>query len=215
MAGMNVGERIRDRRLQLGWSQDRLAREACRAAGVGTEALGRQEIYRYEKGTRTPRDWLAPIAQALGMSVQVLGGEHPSDAGSLSGIWYSRYTYVSTGQGEVSRHHFLIMREVGNRVHAESLPGSNDSPIFLDLTRDGPALTGTWTERTAAEGYYRGAVYHGALQLLVELTGRSAAGMWVGFDKSFTVGSGPWSLTYETADTSRRAVSRFNRPPRP
>lgn len=212
MAGMNIGERIRDRREQLGWSQARLAREACRVAGVGPEKLGRQEIYRYETGKRTPRDWLAPIAQALGLSVHVLSGDQP-DADSLSGIWHSRYTYESTSRGQVTRHHYVIMRQVGNRLHGESLPGSNDSPIFLDLTKDGPALTGTWTERTAAEGYYKGAVYHGAVQLLVEMTGRSMEGMWVGFDKSFTVNSGPWSLTYETADTSRRALSRFNRPP--
>ncbi|EDY44243.1 DNA-binding protein [Streptomyces sp. SPB074] len=83
-----------------------------------------------------------------------------------------------------------------------------DSPLH-----ESARLTGTWTERTAAEAYYRGAVYHGALQLLVEMTGRSMDGLWVGFDKSFTVNSGPWSLTYETADTSRRALSRFNRPP--
>ncbi|WP_406122217.1 helix-turn-helix transcriptional regulator [Streptomyces sp. NBC_00989] len=212
MEGMNIGERIRDRREQLGWSQARLAREACRVAGVGPEKLGRQEIYRYETGKRTPRDWLAPIAQALGLSVHVLSGDQP-DADSLSGIWHSRYTYESTSRGKVTRHHYVIMRQVGNRLHGESLPGSNDSPIFVDLTKDGPALTGTWTERTAAEGYYKGAVYHGAVQLLVEITGRSMEGMWVGFDKSFTINSGPWSLTYETADTSRRALTRFNRPP--
>lgn len=213
MAGMNVGERIRDRRKQLGWSQERLAKEACRAAGVGPDALGRQEIYRYEKGMRTPRDWLGPIAQALGMSTHVLSGAQPGDAGALSGIWRSEYTYTSTKRGEVRRRHHVIVREVGNRLHCESLPGSNDSPIFLDFTRDGPALTGTWTERTAIEGHYRGAVYHGALQLLVDLTGRRAEGKWVGFDKSFQVDSGPWKLSFETPDTSRRAVTRFNRPP--
>ncbi|MBR7676671.1 helix-turn-helix domain-containing protein [Streptomyces daliensis] len=212
---MNVGERIRERRQQLGWSQERLAIEACRAAGVSTDSLGRQEIYRYEKGTRTPRDWLGPIAQALGMSAQTLGGDQPADNGSLSGIWRSEYTYTSTGKGEVARYHFMVIREVGNRLHVESLPGSNDSSVFLDLTRDGQALTGTWTERTSVAGYYKGAVYHGALQLLVELTGRSATGMWVGFDKEFVVNSGPWSLYFETADTSRRALSRFNRSPTP
>ncbi len=213
MAGMTIGERIRDRRLQLGWSQERLAKEACRAAGVGPEALGRQEIYRYEKGTRTPRDWLGPIAQALGMSTQVLSGQQPGQSGELSGVWRSEYTYTSTRRGQVSRYHFVLVREIGNRLHCESLPGSNDSPIFLDLTRDGPALTGTWTERTAAQGYYKGAVYHGALQLLVDLTGRSAEGKWVGFDKSFSVDAGPWRLTFESPDTSRRTLMRFNRPP--
>ncbi|MFG3252899.1 DNA-binding protein [Streptomyces sp. NPDC048172] len=148
------------------------------------------------------------------MSVQVLGGQQPGNTGELSGVWRSQYSYISTRRGEISRHHYVVVREIGNRLHCESLPGSNDSPIFLDLTRDGPALTGTWTERTAAEGYYKGAVYHGAVQLLVDPTGRRAEGKWVGFDKSSTVDSGPWTLTYETPDTSRRALMRFNRPPR-
>lgn len=129
----------------------------------------------------------------------VLSGEQPH-ADSLSGIWHSRYTYESTSMGQVTRHHYVIFRQVGNRLHGESLPGSNDSPIFLDLTKDGPALTGMWTERTAADGHYKGAVYHGALQLMVDLTGRTMHGMWVGFDKSLTVNSGPWSLTYVTTE---------------
>ncbi|MEV0849285.1 helix-turn-helix transcriptional regulator [Streptomyces sp. NPDC049954] len=210
---MDIGERIRHRRNELGWSQDRLAKEACRVAGVGPDALGRQEIYRYEKGTRTPRDWLPAIAQALGLSVYVLGGEQPAGGGSLSGVWHSRYTYVSTGKGEVTRHHHVLIRQTGNRLRGESLPGSNDSPIFLDLNQDGPALTGTWTERTAAGGYYRGAVYHGALQLLVEPTGRDMAGKWVGFDKTFQVDAGPWQLSFVTADTTRGTLARLNRPP--
>ncbi|MFG2862533.1 helix-turn-helix domain-containing protein [Streptomyces sioyaensis] len=210
---MNVGERIRDRRKQLGWSQERLASEACRAADVGLNALGRQEIYRYEKGIRTPRDWLPAIAQALGLSVQALSGEDSGGGEALTGIWCSRYTYHSTSRGQVTRRHFVNLRRIGNRLYGESLPGSNDSPIFLELTQDGPALTGTWTERTAAEGYYKGAVYHGAVQLLVDLPGCTMDGMWVGFDKSFKVNSGPWTLTYESADTTRRALARYNRPP--
>lgn len=146
--------------------------------------------------------------------MHTLSGDEPGKSeDSLSGVWHSQYTYISTGKGEITRHHYVIMRQIGNRLHGESLPGSNDSPIFLDLTRDGFALTGTWTERTAAEGRYKGAVYHGALQLIVEPTGRGMAGKWVGFDKSFTVDSGPWALSYETADTSRRALFRFNRAP--
>ncbi|MGE3287972.1 MAG: hypothetical protein AB7J32_18005 [Pseudonocardia sp.] len=178
---------------------------------MASAKLVRQEIYRYEAGKRTPRDWLAPIAQALGLSVPVLISDQPH-ADSLSGIWLSRYTYESTSMGRVTRSRYVVLRHLGNRLHGERLPGSNDSPIFLG-TKDGPALTGTWSERTAAEGHHRGAVYHGALQLLVGITARTMSGMWVGFDRSFRVDSGAWSFTFETADTSRQALTRFNKPP--
>ncbi|GAA3616619.1 hypothetical protein GCM10023079_02580 [Streptomyces chitinivorans] len=63
---------IRRLREGKGWSQARLARETCRAAGVSPDALGRQEIYRYEKGIRTPRDWLSFLAAALEVPVTEL-----------------------------------------------------------------------------------------------------------------------------------------------
>ncbi len=67
-----VGDNIRKHRERLGWTQERLAREACKAAGLPPGALTNQRIYRYEKGQRTPREWLAPIAQALRVSVHEL-----------------------------------------------------------------------------------------------------------------------------------------------
>lgn len=69
-----LGANIRDRRRELGWSQDRLARAACLAAGITKEPLplGRQEISRYESGRRAPRDWLPFLAQALSTTPQAL-----------------------------------------------------------------------------------------------------------------------------------------------
>ncbi|GAA2663778.1 hypothetical protein GCM10010307_84470 [Streptomyces vastus] len=58
---------IRRLRLAKGWSQERLALEACRAAGLPPDSLKRQDIYRYEKGKRTPREWLPSVAAALGV----------------------------------------------------------------------------------------------------------------------------------------------------
>jgi len=56
-------------------------------------------------------------------------------------------------------------------------------PLTMDLTVDGNVITGTWVEQTAPGGYYRGARYHGAIQLLAEPTGRRLAGTWVDFGK--------------------------------
>ncbi|WP_455356859.1 helix-turn-helix transcriptional regulator [Streptomyces sp. SYSU K217416] len=70
--GTSIGANIRREREQRGWSQARLARETCRAAGIGGEPIGRQEISRYETGKRTPREWLPFIADALGVTVDAL-----------------------------------------------------------------------------------------------------------------------------------------------
>lgn len=205
---MEIGERIRQRRQELGWSQDRLAAEVCRAAGVTVGTLGRQEIYRWEKGKRSPREWLSFIAKALGTTQDELTSPDPDTAYglSLSGIWHSRYTYESTARGTIARHHHVVILQNGSQLSAESLPNSNDSPVSLTLTMRGPIGTGTWTEHTAIAGYYQGAVYHGALQVIVDPTGRSMAGKWVGFDKEFRVDSGPWNL--DLVDTATDEATR-------
>ncbi|MEU3894933.1 helix-turn-helix transcriptional regulator [Streptomyces sp. NPDC045251] len=67
-----IGANIRRERDRLGWSQARLAREVCRAAGVLGEPVGRQEVSRWETGKRKPREWLPFLAAALGVPVEVL-----------------------------------------------------------------------------------------------------------------------------------------------
>ncbi|MFJ8754705.1 helix-turn-helix transcriptional regulator [Streptomyces sp. NPDC102441] len=70
--GNSVGTNIRQQRERLGWSQARLAREVCRAAGVVGDPVGRQEVSRWETGKRTPREWLPFLAAALAVPVDAL-----------------------------------------------------------------------------------------------------------------------------------------------
>jgi transcriptional regulator with XRE-family HTH domain/tetratricopeptide (TPR) repeat protein len=65
MRGENVAHMIRRLREAKRWSQQRLATEVCRAAGLPLDSLSRGDIYRYESGKRTPRDWLPALAIAL------------------------------------------------------------------------------------------------------------------------------------------------------
>ncbi|MDQ0941471.1 helix-turn-helix transcriptional regulator [Streptomyces sp. V1I1] len=67
MRGETAAHMIRRLRQAKCWSQARLAAEACRAAGLPPDSLTRQDVYRYEKGKRTPREWLPFIAAALGV----------------------------------------------------------------------------------------------------------------------------------------------------
>ncbi|MET7638777.1 helix-turn-helix transcriptional regulator [Streptomyces sp. NPDC005438] len=80
--GNVVGENLRRLRVEHGWTQERVAREACRSAGLPIGSLTKQGVYRYEKGTRTPRDWLAPLAHALGVSITDMS--KPPQMGSSS-----------------------------------------------------------------------------------------------------------------------------------
>ncbi|WP_326599142.1 helix-turn-helix transcriptional regulator [Streptomyces sp. NBC_01803] len=73
-----IGANIRRLRQDRGWSQARLARETCRAAGIPGDPIGRQEISRYETGKRTPREWLPFIARALGVTVNDLKAQRGS-----------------------------------------------------------------------------------------------------------------------------------------
>src|SRR5689334_23322707 len=69
---MGIGSNIRQQRERLGWSQARLAHEVCRAAGIAGDPVGRQEVSRWERDKRTPREWAPFIAAALGVSVEAL-----------------------------------------------------------------------------------------------------------------------------------------------
>lgn len=135
-------------------------------------------------------------------------------AGTLNGVWRSVYEYPSTGRAAVfsGRHHVVVLQH-GDTVSVRSLPGSAGSRMSMDLKLSGGVLTGTWVENTDPEGYYAGATYHGAIQLLVEPSGRRLAGKWIGFGSNFDVNVGPWVLTLLDQDTSRAGIDRWNRRP--
>jgi hypothetical protein len=59
--------------------------------------------------------------------------------------------------------------------------------------RRGPRLAVPVGQRRLGAGGH-GAVYHGAIQLLLEPTGRKMTGKWVGFGRDFDLNTGPWSL---------------------
>lgn len=133
---------------------------------------------------------------------------------NYSGVWLSRYEYFSSGRDSAfTGLHYVVLLQHGNRLTVRSLPGSSDSPLTMDLEVDGHVATGTWTEQTASEGYYRGARYHGAIQLLVEPTGRRMTGKWVGFGKEFDVNTGPWELVFQDASTNKATLAAYDRRP--
>ncbi|TCC08769.1 DNA-binding protein [Kribbella soli] len=95
-------------------------------------------------------------------------------------------------QGE----HTIRLHHTGSRLHGTNDPADGESRLTLDLSVSGAIATGTWKERTAPTGYYRGAVYHGTIQLVVSPHARGMNGRWLGFGKNFIVNSGDWHLEW-------------------
>jgi hypothetical protein len=131
-------------------------------------------------------------------------------ADDLSGIWHSRYVYPSTGRGEsLTGEHYVVLRQQGARLTGQSLSQSTGSQLKLDLGLERAVATGTWREQTSPSGYYRGAVYHGTLQLVVDPAGRRMRGMWLGFGRDFSINSGDWHLTWCEAHTSKTVQRKY------
>jgi DNA-binding transcriptional regulator YiaG len=152
---------------------------------------------------------------ASGMSAAPAGPTGPAvPHGNYSGVWLSRYRYFSSGrEATFTGQHYVVVLQHGDRLTVRSLPGSSDSPLTMDLTIEGNVITGTWVEQTSADGYYRGARYHGAIQMLVEPTGRRMTGKWVGFGREMDINTGPWELIFQDASTNKATLDRYNRRP--
>lgn len=222
-------------------SQDELAR-AVREAGdkVGEpNDCSKRLIQRWESGeVKAPRPvYLRALEVATGQPVenlfpgytrrQALGlaaagaaviplGETNGGAqsGPLTGIWLSRYEYVSSGRGgeTFSSSHYVMLLHRGARLQVRSLPGTAEGQVSMDLTVKENRVTGSWAEQTDKSGYYAGSSYDGAIQMIIDPTGHRMSGQWVGFTRDFQTQTGPWSLTLVTTDTDQAAVVKYNRP---
>ena len=127
----------------------------------------------------------SPLANALGR------GPAPTE---LAGLWESHYAYISTGRDqELHGTHQIVLQAERGRLVGRSAATSTGM-LELDLVADGLLVTGNWTERTATDGYYRGAVYHGVVQFVLDPTGRTMTGRWLGPDRHFEIDSGRWVL---------------------
>jgi hypothetical protein len=136
-------------------------------------------------------------------------GQHT--ALGLSGIWHSRYRYYSTGRRQdLEGQHYVVLRQHGNQLVGQSLPHSKDSRLHLELSVDASIVTGVWTEHTSPSDYYRGATYHGTIQLVVNPMRRAMSGKWLGFGTNFKVNTGEWELTWVDKASSQRVLREYH-----
>jgi hypothetical protein len=235
---------LRAVRQSMRLSQDELARAIRNAGQRAGEPNGcnKRLIQRWEAGiVHTPRGvYVRALEYVTGQPIENLGFkpadetygmdrgramdtgggawiplDDPKAKGPLTGIWLSHYEYESTSRGAAfSNEHYVVIIQHGDRLQVRSVPGSA-SRVMMDLAANGSVITGTWSEETSPDGYYQGAVYHGAIQLLLEPTGRKMTGKWVGFGKDFDVNTGPWTLRLVSDDIGKVALARYSRRPEP
>jgi hypothetical protein len=225
---------------QAGFSQYDLARAIRRDGWLRGEPNGctREMVARWWRGTvRRPQPrYQIALEHVLGQpagnlgfdadlrygisQAQVLAGAGldapmtlPDPAGSygpLSGIWLSSYTYDSSGRAAAyTSQHYIVVLQSGAQLAARSVPASA-SGLSMTLTAAGRVITGTWAEQTQLAGWYRGSVYHGAIQMLLTADERTMSGKWVGFGKNGEINDGPWSLTLISARLAPDAISTYD-----
>lgn len=133
--------------------------------------------------------------------------------GAQTGIWLSSYDYYSSSRDATfsSKHHVMVLHR-GARLFVHSLPACA-SRVSMELSVNGQVVTGTWAEQTRQDGYYQGAPYYGAIQMLLDPTGRRMAGKWVGFGRDMSVNTDAWVLTLVDSSVDEAALERWNREP--
>ncbi|WP_253864557.1 helix-turn-helix domain-containing protein [Prauserella halophila] len=133
----------------------------------------------------------------------------PTD--DFSGIWYSRYVYPSTGRAkDFTGEHYVVLRQQDARLVGQGLPHTIGSRLRIELAVDKSVATGTWRENTSPNGYYKGATFHGTLQMVIDPSGRRMTGMWLGFGRDFTINSGQWELTLCETSISKTAQRAYH-----
>ncbi|MGH3670802.1 MAG: helix-turn-helix domain-containing protein [Pseudonocardiaceae bacterium] len=155
---------------------------------------------------------LAAVAPAISTLEADAAQVAPSTRGDrFTGVWHSRYVYYSSGrQSEFIGEHYVVLNQQESQLSGQSLPNSLHSLLTLDLAVNDSTVTGTWIERTSPTGYYNGAVYRGAIQLLIDPTGSVMTGRWLGFDKESSINAGDWELTRATGLSSKSALREFH-----
>jgi transcriptional regulator with XRE-family HTH domain len=195
------------------WESGRVKCPQARYLRALELVLGRPaEQLGFDADTRYGMDRDKAIADA-GLDTSLPLPEPAARYGPISGIWLSKYEYVSSGrEATYAGRHYVMILQRGARLMVRSLPRSS-SQLSLDMSVNGQVVTGTWTEQTSASGYYHGAVYHGAIQMLAEPTGHRLSGRWLGFGRDLDINDGPWTLTRVDDSLDQEAVDRWNRDP--
>jgi hypothetical protein len=112
----------------------------------------------------------------------VIEENSPNEANKFfSGIWSCSYMYPSQKHaGEDVSEHYVNVYNKGQTLVFESIPNIEESYLLVRLTINGELATGIWQETTSPTGAYKGAVYEGAVQLIIDKGKKRMDGVGVG-----------------------------------
>ncbi|WP_455770135.1 tetratricopeptide repeat protein [Streptomyces cinereoruber] len=129
---MTIGERIREAReaRRPKWSQEKLADELSVARWGKTGFCGRQQVYRWEKGRRAPREWLPFIEQVLGIDLSGDNGGPIADTVT---------SVMHLGGSDVDRRQFLAASAA---VGLAALDLPDAEAVTRRANRPGPVAVG-------------------------------------------------------------------------
>jgi len=119
----------------------------------------------------------------------------------FSGTWHSIYWYPSNERvGDDPSEYNMTATRTGDDVVLESLPNSEQSYMFVRLHLDENIASGTWHETTSPTGSFKGAMYSGSGQLVINPATGNMEGKWAGagYDhklKTMRIYSGNWEIT--------------------
>jgi hypothetical protein len=114
--------------------------------------------------------------------------------------WRCTYWFPSNkdGSDEPSAYE-MNGYQTGSTVVLESVPNEEGSYMFVRLHIDDDVATGNWHETTSPTGEFKGAIYSGAGQLVVDPESLEMRGEWAGagFDhdeQKMKIYSGNWEI---------------------
>lgn len=154
------------------------------------------------------------LAGSCGLLFGSVSEQDTATAGRLSGIWLSRYTYISSSRGnqEFTGQHYMLLLQHEDQLQVRALPGS-ESQLTMNLSLGGRVAAGFWREVTSRDGYYRGHEFHGVVQMIIDRAGQRMDGRWLGHDREFAaINSGTWTLEFIANETDEDAVLTYSRP---
>lgn len=100
---------------------------------------------------------------------------------SFTGLWRCTYWFPSNiHDGEDASEYVVDIHQQDQQLVAESLPNKIEAYMLVRLSVDGDIVTGTWHETTSPHGEFKGMIYSGAMQLLLNSDRTRMEGKWVG-----------------------------------
>ena len=118
----------------------------------------------------------------------------------LPGIWRCRYWFPSnTHPGEDISEYRVRIERTGDGFVLHSLPNEEGAYMQAHLTVESNLATGTWLEDTAPNGEFKGMVYSGVFQLIIDEDMKHMIGSWVGVGRGGgtpKIYDGRWEIDY-------------------